>query len=166
MTPREVIARLRREGWRERAGNSRLTVDRANMATRYYLAVADRDPQERRWSILFPSFPGVTSTASRPADLLREASDALGSVVELMVELGQELPPSIEDDAIPDYDVEGLHQPMAMLVPVEAPGRALRVNISMDEGLLARLDTVARREHTTRSALLARGARLVLAAGV
>jgi predicted RNase H-like HicB family nuclease len=134
------------------------------MATRYYLAVADRDPQERRWSILFPSFPGVTSTAARPADLLREASDALASAVEAMAELGLALPPSIEDDAIPDYDALGLHQPIAMLAPVEVPGRAMRVNVSMDEGLLARLDASARRTHTTRSALLARGARMVLAA--
>jgi metal-responsive CopG/Arc/MetJ family transcriptional regulator len=52
----------------------------------------------------------------------------------------------------------------AMLVPVETSGKALRVNISRNESLLSRLDDVARRTGTSRSARLARGARMVIAA--
>jgi metal-responsive CopG/Arc/MetJ family transcriptional regulator len=40
---------------------------------------------------------------------------------------------------------------------------ALRVNISLDEGLLARIDDVSKRTGLSRSALLARGARMVIA---
>ena len=132
------------------------------MATKFYLAVADKDPEESLWSILFPSFPGVTSTANRPADLLQQAQEALASAVEVMLEQGLTLPPSVEDDMFPDYDSADYHHPVALVVPVEVPGRALRVNISIDEGLLARIDSAAKRSGTTRSALLARGARMVI----
>ena len=37
------------------------------------------------------------------------------------------------------------------------------INVTMDEGLVARLDSLADRAHASRSALLARGARMVLA---
>ena len=49
------------------------------------------------------------------------------------------------------------------MVSVEVSGRAQRINVTMDEGLLARLDDLGARTHTSRSALLAQGARLVLA---
>jgi metal-responsive CopG/Arc/MetJ family transcriptional regulator len=50
-----------------------------------------------------------------------------------------------------------------VLVSVEVGGRSVRINVTMDEGLVARLDNLAIRAHASRSALLARGARMVLA---
>jgi predicted RNase H-like HicB family nuclease len=133
------------------------------MATRYYLAIADRALDEPFWSILFPAFPGVTSVAESFGDVMRQAKDALATVVEDMVTHGEALPASVEENATPDYDREGLNDPRALLVPVEVPGRAVRVNVSLDEGLLGRLDDISRRSGLTRSALLARGARMVIA---
>jgi metal-responsive CopG/Arc/MetJ family transcriptional regulator len=49
---------------------------------------------------------------------------------------------------------------------VEAGGRSVRINVTMDEGLVTRLDKLANRAHASRSGLLARGARMVLAAEV
>lgn len=132
------------------------------MTTRHYLAIADRFPGEH-WSIIFPSFPGVTSVAERAADLMRQAKDALASAVEDMEQHGETLPASIENDVLPDYDRSGYHDPRSMLVPVETAGKALRVNVSIDEGLLNRIDDVSKRTGMSRSALLARGARLVIA---
>lgn len=133
------------------------------MATKYYLALADRIPGESNWSITFPDFPSVTSVAERFADVMRQAKDALASAVEDMQEDGETLPPSIEDDAVPEIDRSNYHDPRTLLVPVETAGRALRVNVSLDEGLLARIDDVSKRTGLSRSALLARGARLVIA---
>ena len=133
------------------------------MATRYYLAVADRHPNERRWSIVFPQLPGVTSVAETFADVMRQAKDALATAIEDMEQDGEVLPPSIEEGAVPDYDRSACHDPRALLVPVETSGRAVRVNISLEEGLLVRIDDVARRTGLTRSSLLARGARMVIA---
>lgn len=133
------------------------------MATRYYLGIADRLPTETNWSILFPSFPGVTSVAETFADVMRQAKDALASAVEDMEKDHEPLPASIEENAVPDYDRSPFHDPRALLVPVEVAGRALRVNVSLDEGLLARIDDVSKRTGLSRSALLARGARMVIA---
>jgi predicted RNase H-like HicB family nuclease len=133
------------------------------VATKYYLALADRIPGEANWSITFPDFPGVTSVAEKFADVMRQAKDALASAVEDMQDDGEALPPSIEDDAVPEIDRGNFHDPQALLVPVETAGRALRVNVSLDEGLLARIDDVSKRTGLSRSALLARGARLVIA---
>jgi predicted RNase H-like HicB family nuclease len=133
------------------------------MATKYYLAIADRLPGEANWSIAFPDFPGVTSVAETFADVMRQAKDAIASAVEDMENDKQPLPPSIEEDALPDYDRSLYHDPRALLVPVEAAGRAMRVNVSLDEGLLARIDDVSKRTGLSRSAVLARGARMLIA---
>jgi predicted RNase H-like HicB family nuclease len=134
------------------------------MATKYYLAIADRHPDESSWSIIFPDFPGVTSVATKFADVMHQAKDALATAVEDMAHEGEILPPSVEEDALPDYDRTGLSDPRTLLVPVETMGRALRVNVSLEEGLLARIDDVSKRTGISRSALLARGARMLIAA--
>lgn len=133
------------------------------MATKYYLAIADRLPGEAHWSITFPSLQGVTSVAEKFADVMRQAKDALATAIEDMEEDGEALPPSVEEDALPEYDRGAFHDPRTLLVPVETRGRALRVNVSLDEGLLARIDDVSKRTGLSRSALLARGARMLIA---
>lgn len=133
------------------------------MGTRYYLAIADRQPGEENWSIVFPHLAGVTSVAERFSDVMRQAKDALATAAEDMARDHVALPPSVEDDAVPSYDRSAFHDPVALLVPVDVAGRALRVNVSLDEGLVARIDDVARRTGLSRSSLLAKGARMVIA---
>jgi predicted RNase H-like HicB family nuclease len=134
------------------------------MATKTYLAVADHEPGEGLHSIMFPAFPGVTSVAETLADLIPQARDALATAVEDMEASGEGLPPAIEDGAGMEAIPQGLHNPILLMVPVEVRARSVRVNISLDEGLLARMDAVATRVGTSRSALLAKGARLAIAA--
>lgn len=132
------------------------------MATKYYLAIADRLLGESNWFITFPDFPGVTSVAEKFAGVMRQAKDALATAVEDMEQDGEALPPSVEEDALPEYDRAAFHDPRILLVPVETTGRSLRVNVSLDEGLLARIDDVSKRTGLSRSALLARGARMLI----
>jgi len=133
------------------------------MATHHYIGIAEHMPAN--WSISFPAFPGTVTTGQDFAELMANARDALASVVAAMVEDGQAIPPSFESSPEQGYLARaGYQDPHIVLVPVEAGGRAVRINVTMDEGLVARLDTLAARAHASRSALLARGARLVLAA--
>jgi predicted RNase H-like HicB family nuclease len=129
---------------------------------RSYLAIADRAPGETTWSITFPDFPGVTSVAETAAAMMPQAKDALASAAEDMLEAGEALPPSVEEGAMPSYERREFYDPLVMLVPFTEPGKAVRVNISMDEGLHARLKAYAAKMGTTTSAVLTRGARLVL----
>lgn len=134
------------------------------MTTKTYLAIADQAPGEPLHSIIFPAFPGVTSVAEALVDIIPQARDALATAVEDMEAEGEALPPAIEDGAKTPTLPAGLHSPIMLLVPVEVHTRSVRINVSLDEGLLARMDAVASRVGTSRSALLAKGARMAIAA--
>lgn len=134
------------------------------MTIKTYLAIADHAPGEALYSIILPAFPGVTSTAANLADIIPQARDALATAVEDMEGDGETLPPAVEDGGqAPDLPL-GLHSPIMLLVPVDVHTRSVRINVSLDEGLLARMDAVASRAGTSRSALLAKGARMAIAA--
>ena len=87
------------------------------------------------------------------------------TIVEEMQVSGEELPRAGEDDdGGKDYGPADYHDPRSVLFPVEVRGSSVRVNITIDDGLLARVDELSRRLGGSRSALLARGARMLLAA--
>jgi len=92
------------------------------------------------------------------------AKDALHTVVAEMQKIGDPLPLSVEqDEGGLGEDLAGYTDPHSTLVAVETSAVYVRVNISMDDGLLARVDSLSQRQGTSRSAVLSRGARLVLA---
>jgi predicted RNase H-like HicB family nuclease len=133
------------------------------MAVRSYIGVAER--AEGNWSISFPAFPGTVTTGDTLAALYGHAKDALGSVIEAMQEDGLAIPESLETlpDSAANIRASDYIDPRIMIVPVEVGGRALRINVTMDEGLVARVDRLADKMQSSRSAVLARGARMVLA---
>jgi predicted RNase H-like HicB family nuclease len=133
------------------------------MAMRHYIGIAEPTPDG--WSISFPAFPGTVTTGQSLSELLLNAHDALASVVAAMEEDGTAIPESVEAVPYgPQYNRAEYDDPHVMIVPIETSGKAARINVTMDEGLVARLDSLAERSHASRSALLARGARMVLAA--
>lgn len=133
------------------------------MATRYYAGIAEPGPNN--WSISFPAFPGVVTVGDTLASLVAHASDALASVIEVMEADGTLIPEEFTGlPAAAIFDPADYADPHAVLVPVKVSGRSMRINVTMDDGLLTRLDGLARRSNASRSALLARGARMVLAA--
>ena len=133
------------------------------MATRHYIGIAESDGNG--WSLGFPAFPGTVTTGDTLAELVGHARDALASVVGVMEEDGLTLPVSVDADPHSSpYDVTDYVNPHVVIVPVEVSGKAARINVTMDEALVARLDNLAERTHASRSALLAQGARMVLAA--
>jgi predicted RNase H-like HicB family nuclease len=134
------------------------------LGAKHYLGVAER--ADGNWSVSFPAFPGTVTTGDTIAELYAHAKDALGSVIEAMQEDGLAIPESFEDlpETAEHFRPSDYLDPHVMIVPVEVCGKALRINVTMDEALVARVDRFAGRVHSSRSAILARGARLVLAA--
>jgi len=133
MRPIDVIGRLCREGWIERQGKGSHLIFRKNgkrvdiaqhpgdiptgtlreicrqaewewPTTRHYIAVAEKAPGEEMWSILFPDFPGVTSTGSDFPDMPQQARDALATAVEDMIAEGEKLPASVEEGGRAEVD--------------------------------------------------------------
>jgi predicted RNase H-like HicB family nuclease len=97
------------------------------MAIRHYFGIAETGAEN--WSISFPDFPGTVTTGQNFAALMANARDALASVIEALQEDGATLPDSVETSAkAPRFDAAHYQNPLAVLVPVEVGGRALRIN--------------------------------------
>ena len=122
----------------------------------YYPAVIDKDA-DSDFGVVFPDFPGCVSAGITLDEAMLGAHEALAGHVALMVADGDELPEPTPLEAVA---AERDDTTVAItLVPVTLPGKAQRVNITMDESLLEEIDAVA----DNRSRFLAEAARAELA---
>lgn len=125
------------------------------MATVYYPAIVER--AGKAFSVFFPDLPGCTSAGATEQDAARNAEEALAGHLIVTAQAGEPLPdPSPLDAIVRDPDVD---EAARILVRGERPGRSVRLNISLDEGLVAAIDRVAK----NRSGFLADAARAALA---
>lgn len=113
------------------------------------------------FGISFPDFPGCIATGRTAEEVLRKGAEALNFHVAGMVEDGDPLPLGrnlSQMRADPQFrsDAEGA---FITLVPVEIPGRSIRLNISMDETLVEAVDRAAAAAGQSRSAYLAEAAK-------
>lgn len=134
------------------------------MALRFYPALieqAEGDGPDDGYGVIFPDLPGCISSGETVQGAATSAAEALSLHVEGMVEDGLAIPPPGSPDApLPDWLAEVPGTIVArVLVPVEMPGRAIRANITLDEGLLSRLDAAAAAEGTSRSGYIAQAVR-------
>ncbi|WP_353203866.1 type II toxin-antitoxin system HicB family antitoxin [Sphingomonas sp.] len=126
------------------------------MTAVYYPAIIERGAHG--YGVFFPDLPGCVSAGDTLQDAARNAEEALDLHLSGLAEDGVAFPAPSDLDAIPtDPDVI---EAARMLVRGEQPGRSVRVQVSIDEGLLARIDRVA----PNRSGFLADAARVALAA--
>ncbi len=133
------------------------------MATRVYPALLIRNvgsAKDTSLGVVFPDLPGCVSQGDTPQHAAEMAMEALALHVESMVEDGDALPEPSPLNAVPDWiDPVETEVVTHLLVPVEVPGRSVRVNITMDENLLQRADRAASAHGMTRSGLLAEAVR-------
>ena len=122
----------------------------------HYPAVVDKDP-DSDYGVVFPDFPGCVSAGSTLDEAVLGAHEALAGHVALMVADGDELPePTPLEEVAAQRDASTV---AVTLVPVTLPGKAQRVNITMDEALLDEIDAIA----DNRSRFLAEAARAEIA---
>ena len=121
------------------------------MPTVFYPAVIERAGSG--FSVFFPDLPGCTSAGSTVTEAALGAEQALAGHIVETVRHGEALPPPSALDAI-DQDPE-VDEVARVLVRAELPGKAVRLNITLDEALVAAIDKVAR----NRSGFLAEAAR-------
>ena len=126
------------------------------MATVYYPAIVERG--RRGYGVFFPDLPGCTSAGDTVTEAALNAEEALAGHLLVAEQYGDDIPePSALDRLDVDADVDEVAR---ILVRGERKGRAVRINITLDEGLLAAIDKVA----ANRSGFLADAARVALAA--
>lgn len=126
------------------------------MAIAIYPAIIERT--EDGFSVFFPDLPGCTSAGSTVQQAALNAEDALAGHLLVSAQHGDEIAdPTSLDQLESDPDVE---EAARILVRAERPGKSVRLNITLDEGLVAAIDRVAK----NRSGFLAEAARHELAA--
>ncbi len=118
-----------------------------------YTGIVERG--EHGFGVFFPDVPGCVSAGRTEQEVFANAEEALAGHLAEMVRGGESLPRR-SDDIPSDPEVD---EYCRIQVRVELPGKAVRLNITMDEGLVAAIDRVA----TNRSNFLAEAARSALA---
>ncbi|TBW33372.1 ribbon-helix-helix protein, CopG family [Siculibacillus lacustris] len=113
------------------------------------------------FGISFPDFPGCVAGGDSVEDVLIRGRATLAFHVAGMVEDGAPMPLLRSHAGLradPDFvaDAEGA---TLVLIPVDLPTRAVRVNVSIDETLLDQIDRAAQARGETRSGFLAAAAR-------
>jgi predicted RNase H-like HicB family nuclease len=126
------------------------------MATVYYPAIIERAAEG--FSVFFPDLPGCTSAGRTQQEAARNAEEALAGHLIVSVQFGDAIADPRDLDAI-ERDPE-VDEAARILVRAERPGKAVRINVTLDEGLIAAIDRVA----SNRSGFLADAARAALAA--
>lgn len=125
------------------------------MATVVYPAIVERAGDG--YSVFFPDLPGLASAGRTVNEVVLNAEEALTDHLLISAEHNFAVPgPSDIADIEPDPEGEEVAR---ILVRGEAPGKSVRLNITLDEGLVSAIDRVA----SNRSGFLAEAARELLA---
>jgi predicted RNase H-like HicB family nuclease len=120
------------------------------MATVIYPAILER--VDNAFSVYFPDLPGCTSAGRTVQEAALNAEEALAGHLLETARAGDDLPDPSDLDAI-ERDPE-VDEVARILVRAERPGKVVRLNITLDEGLVAAIDRVAE----NRSGFLAEAA--------
>lgn len=122
-----------------------------------YIALIHKEPASD-YGVSFPDFPGCVTAGATLDEARREAADALALHIDGMIEDGEAIPePSSLEDVMAERENR---EAVAFLVPAPVrQARAVRVNITLPEDVLADIDRVAGRQGLSRSGFLARAAR-------
>ncbi|HEY4940884.1 MAG TPA: type II toxin-antitoxin system HicB family antitoxin [Rhizomicrobium sp.] len=135
------------------------------MAKKWYRAFVYQNPgdgPDDGWDVIFRDFPGCVSQGDTREDALSNGKEALALHLEGMVAEGLELPEGgiKPNDPDPRWILEiKMQNPVYQFLEMDVPGKSTRINITMDEALINRLDAAASSEGTTRSGYLAQAVR-------
>src|SRR5437667_4978933 len=102
---------------------------------------------------LFPDFPGCTTAANNPNSIIAKATEALSHHIARMMADGRELPQvrSLAWFAADPTFLADSGSLMIVLVSYTPAPREVRVEVTLDESLLARIDSAAETTEETRS---------------
>ena len=122
-----------------------------------YIAVVHKDPSSE-YGVSFPDFPGCI-TAGKSIDKVKDLSiEALIGHIETMKEFGEKIPnPSKLDDIVEDPDYFDATAFLVISIP-NIKTKTVRVNITLPENILHRIDVTAKKRGMSRSSFLSHAA--------
>lgn len=125
----------------------------------HYIAAIHKDP-DSDYGVSFPDFPGCVSAGATMEEAVDQAQEALALHCSEIIEAGTMPTPSSLEQVARDPDYQD-----ATLVLIAAPTKppeVRRINVTLPDDLVARIDTAAQREGFTRSGWLAHVSRRAL----
>ena len=126
------------------------------MSTVFYVAVATGD-QVAGYRAAFPDLPGCSASGADLGELITRARDAVRVELQRLADDGQGWP-----KPTPIEQISAAPPAAVLLVDVQVEDTPVRVNISIGEQLLRRLDAAAEERGTTRSGFIAQAVRASL----
>ncbi len=122
-----------------------------------YIAVVHKDPKSD-FGVSFADFPGCITAGSTIDEAKDMAHGALSLHIKGMLEDGENIPtPSKLEDIMDDPDYSDAAAILVVSVS-EAKSRSVRVNITMPEDMLRKIDSVAKKRGMSRSSFLVHAA--------
>jgi predicted RNase H-like HicB family nuclease len=124
----------------------------------YFVGIVDGSGDV--WGVRIPDFPGCHGAGSSIENAVADATRALREFATDMINDGEALPEArdmlaIDKVLVAADEPDGIRVYIPLLVD---KGRSVRANISLDAGLLEKIDSEAKRRGLTRSAFLASAA--------
>lgn len=127
----------------------------------HYIALIHKDPTSD-YGVSFPDFPGCVSAGSDLDEARAMGAEALALHIEGLIEDGEALPePSSLENVMRDPENR---DGVAILIPVDAKAKAVRVNVTIPEDTLKAIDQFAEEHGFTRSGFLATAAKRAMEA--
>ena len=126
------------------------------MNTILYVAVA-RGDRASGYQARFPDLPECSVTGADPAELMANARATVNARLQALADAGDEWPKATAIEHVQVQPPE-----FVLLVDVEVEDTPVRVNISLGEQLLKRLDAAAVASGATRSGFIAQAVRAKL----
>jgi predicted RNase H-like HicB family nuclease len=126
-----------------------------------YIAFIHKEPNSV-YGVSFPDVPGCISAGDTIDEAVRNAVEALPAHIRMLETDGDPVPEPRDFDAIANDDslADDRAEAMTTVIPLlRDRGASVRVNVSLDRGLLEAIDAAARERGLTRSAFLASAAR-------
>jgi len=124
-----------------------------------YPVYVHKEP-DSAYGMTFPDFEGCFSAADEMQDITRMAQEA----VEIHFD-GEDIPlpePSSPEQWFGDDRFAGGWWLLVDIDLSKVNTKSVRINISMPEALVKRIDMVAKKQHLSRSAFLAKSAEMLL----
>ena len=122
-----------------------------------YIAVVHKDAKSD-FGVSFPDFPGCITAGGSIDEAKDMAHDALSLHIKGMVEDGENIPaPSKLEDIMENPDYSDAAAILIVSVSESKP-RTVRVNITVPEDMLRKIDTIAKKRGMSRSSFLVHAA--------
>lgn len=122
---------------------------------KYFYAVLHKD-EDSAYGVTFPDLPGCFSAADREEDILPNACEALGLWFDDQAFVD---PMSLDQARVAAADEIAADGTLIAVPYIRNDHRVMRVNLSIERGILDAIDKAATERHLTRSAFIAQAAK-------